>query len=209
VIDVPARATAGEKPRTDFATRWSAELESVRSMGSETASTRDTERDERSNPSSRNEVPLIMPVLTDTELAAARPANRQNMPEKFGALLAFAALLAFVVIGWTMFARVAVRRLGRRHLLDRSGKPRNPTARTDEARADFASAVTASRYSETAPESVRDPSSDLLPELQEIHRQLEELEPDPSSGRVQELEDIHRHLEELLWLLRGPKRTAA
>lgn len=206
---IDTRATAGEKTETDFSARWSAALEPDRSMGSETVSTRDAERGERSETTSRNDVPPIRPVLTYAELAVAQPADRQHMPELLGAVLAFAAVLAIAVIVWTMFARVAVRQLGRRHLLGRSGKLRNPAVRIEEARTEFASAVTASRHTGTAPEPAPDPSTDRLRELKEIHRQLEELEPDLSSEQLHELEEIHRHFDELLGLLQGPKRTAA
>jgi hypothetical protein len=208
-LDTRAQFTAGEKTETGFSVRWSAALEPVRSIGSETASTREAERDERSETISRNDVPPTRPLLAYDELAAAQPANRPHMPELLGAVLAFAAVPAFAVIVWTMFVRVAVRRLGRRQLPDRSGKLRNPTVRIEETRTEFTSALTAGRHAGTVPEPAPDPSSDRHRELKEIHRQLEELEPNASGEQLRELEDIHRHLEELLGLLQGPKRTAA
>jgi hypothetical protein len=207
-LDTRAQFTAGEKTETDFSARWSAALQPVRSMGSETASTREGERNEGSETISRDDVPRTRPVLAHAELAAAQPANRQPMPELLGAVLAFAAVLTFAVIVWTMFARVAVRRLGRRQLLDRSGKLRNTMVRIEEARTEFASAVT-SRHTGAAPEPAPGPSSDRHRELKEIQRQLEELEPTSSSEQLHEFEEVHRHLEELLGLLQDPKRTAA
>jgi hypothetical protein len=207
--DTRAQLTAGEKTGTDFSARWSATIDPVRSMDSEAASTRDVERDERSETISRYGVPPTRPVLAYDELAAAQPANRPHMPELLGAMLAFAAVLAFAVIVWTMFVRVAVRRLRRRRLPDRSGKLPNPTVRIEETRTEFTSAFTASRHAGAVPEPAPDPSSDRHRELKEIHRQLEELEPNASGEQLHELEDIHRHLEELLGLLQGPKRTAA
>jgi hypothetical protein len=217
-IDTRAEATAGEKTETGFSARWSAALEGVRSIGSETVSRPDAEPDERSETASRNDVaPIssrteaspISPVLADGELAAAQRANRHHMPELLGTVLAFAAVFAFAVIVWTMFARGAIRLVARRHLLDRSAKLPNPTVRIEETRTGFASAVTASPHTETEPEPASDPSSERLRELKEIHRQLEELEPNSSSEQLQELKEIHRHLEELLGLLQGPERTAA
>jgi hypothetical protein len=185
-VSTAAEVTAGEQTRMDFPGRSPGELESLSAMGFDTASMRDPERDERSETNAGEEMPLIWPVLTDAELAAAQPADPGHMPG-LGTVLAFASAVAFAGIGWAIFAHLAVRRLRRRDRRAQSDKLRNLKVRSEEARAEVIAAITASRYPGNAPEP----------------------EPAPSSDRVPEVKEIHQALDELLRLVHGPARTAA
>jgi hypothetical protein len=207
--DIPARATAAATAQTGFLARWLGEREPVIAMHPETEPRRDGKGDNASESNSHNETPPISPVLTDADHSAAQLANHPHLPELFGAVLAFAALLALGPIGCTMFIRYAARRLRRRHWRDRTGKPPTPMVRIAQARTEFARAVRPSQSAEIAPKAARDPADDRLRELEELRRQLEDLGPGAPSDRLHELEEIHRQLEELLRLLQDPQRAAA